>query len=154
MISIVTNALETARKIRHVISNSPTAAMDVLSDTVKRIQSRLNETPKPVSYPLDWDSDLQRMAFFASNGFGGGIPHTRSGDTTWTMTSPFGNEIDLFAPHPAGAAFGMPSWNWWRSKIHRPNWPDLREILTDELATLPASILERLKVVVGEADSL
>ena len=34
----------------------------------------------PDDYPLPFTSNNQRMAFFASNGFGGGIPYRRSGN--------------------------------------------------------------------------
>lgn len=44
-----------------------------------RILSRLKvTTPKP-SYPLRWTSEKQRRAFFATGGFGNGIPYQRTG---------------------------------------------------------------------------
>jgi hypothetical protein len=44
-----------------------------------RILATLKVEPKKPSYPLRWKSDRQRRAFFATNGFGGGIPYQRSG---------------------------------------------------------------------------
>jgi hypothetical protein len=35
------------------------------------------EEPSSPDYPIEWTSDLQRIAFFASDGFGGGIPTVR-----------------------------------------------------------------------------
>ena len=42
----------------------------------------LAELKKPVGavkYPIEWTSDKQRRAFFATNGFGKGIPYRRTG---------------------------------------------------------------------------
>lgn len=39
----------------------------------------LTATPGKPSYPIRWKSDRQRRAFFATNGFGKGIPTQRSG---------------------------------------------------------------------------
>jgi hypothetical protein len=44
-----------------------------------RILARLKVEPKKPTYPLRWKSERQRRAFFATDGFGGGIPSTRSG---------------------------------------------------------------------------
>lgn len=35
--------------------------------------------PGPVALPIEWTSDKQRKAFFASDGFGNGIPTLRTG---------------------------------------------------------------------------
>lgn len=49
---------------------------------VKRIRQRilddLREYPGPVKYPFKWKSERQRRAFFATDGFGWGIPYVRT----------------------------------------------------------------------------
>ena len=40
---------------------------------------RLGAIPGPVHYPIRWTSERQRRAFFASDGFGRGIPTKRTG---------------------------------------------------------------------------
>jgi hypothetical protein len=40
----------------------------------------LGKIPGPVKYPIRWTSERQRRAFFATNGFGRGIPTKRTGD--------------------------------------------------------------------------
>lgn len=40
---------------------------------------KLKVQPKAPTYPLRWKSEKQRRAYFASNGFGGGIPSKRTG---------------------------------------------------------------------------
>ena len=39
----------------------------------------LRYTPPKVKYPIEWTSERQRRAFFATNGFGRGIPTPRTG---------------------------------------------------------------------------
>ena len=149
--NIVTNAKAVAHRIRYFLTKSPAAAVSVLEDTAKRIQSRMN-VRKPVQYPIRWDSERQRHAFFATNGFGHGIPYKRTSKTVWTLTKPFENEIDLFAPHPAGPVFGrMPDGAWWQSNIHRGTWPHLKSILFEEIARIPQGIRDSLTTLVNES---
>ena len=39
----------------------------------------LRYTPPNVKYPIEWTSEKQRRAFFATDGFGRGIPYRRTG---------------------------------------------------------------------------
>jgi hypothetical protein len=41
--------------------------------------AKLQTIPGPPVYPIDWTSERQRKAFFASDGFGRGIPTKRTG---------------------------------------------------------------------------
>lgn len=150
MIKIVSNLRMAVRKVNYFVTKSPTAAHSVLEAAAERIRDRMNER-KPVSYPIKWDSEKQRRAFFATNGFGKGIPYKRTGQTVWTVNSSFTNEVDLFAPHPAGPVFGlMPNGAWWQSNIHRGTWPVLRKVLYEEIAKLPAEIIKSLKTLFHE----
>ena len=44
-----------------------------------KLLSKLRAYPGAPKYPLRWKSARQRRAFFATNGFGGGIPYQRTG---------------------------------------------------------------------------
>lgn len=46
----------------------------------QRAVKALAQAPGPVKYPIRWKSERQRRAFFATNGFGKGIPYRRSGE--------------------------------------------------------------------------
>ena len=123
---------------------------------IKQFMARLrhkmrSEAGDRITYPVKWDSEKQRRAFFATNGFGKGIPYKRTGQTVWTVNSSFTNEVDLFAPHPAGPVFGlMPNGDWWQSRIHSGTWPILKKVLYEEIAKLPADILKSLKTLFRE----
>jgi hypothetical protein len=44
----------------------------------KQVDATFGRDPGPVKYPIEWETDKQRKAFFASDRFGGGIPTKRS----------------------------------------------------------------------------
>lgn len=54
-------------------------AVDVWKPLEPKFMDELTFTPGPVEYPIDWTTELQRHAFFASDGFGRGIPTERTG---------------------------------------------------------------------------
>ncbi len=45
----------------------------------RRVDDTLRREAPPVVYPIEWASERQRRAFFATNGFGHGIPYRRTG---------------------------------------------------------------------------
>jgi len=145
MIKVVSNIRSAVHKLHFFAVDSSAAAMKVLEDTARDIQERMNVPGDPITYPVNWDSAKQRRAFFATNGFGGGIPHERSNIPHWTVTKAFENEVDLFGRHAAGPVFGlMPSGAWWQSRIHRGRWVVLKDVLYEELGKMPARIIQAL----------
>lgn len=63
-----------------------------------RMLAELSAEPGPPRYPIRWKSTKQRRAFFATNGFGRGIPTKRSGalSSSWKVRTVFsadGGEI-------------------------------------------------------------
>lgn len=69
--------------INETISTSPTLMNTAFNRAASRLNSRmlndLRREPGAAHYPIRWTSERQRRAFFASNGFGGGIPYIRTG---------------------------------------------------------------------------
>lgn len=51
----------------------------VIDATEQSLLSALQVEPGPVKKPIQWTSERQRKAYFATNGFGRGIPTGRSG---------------------------------------------------------------------------
>lgn len=51
----------------------------VYDDYAPVILQKLQVDPGPVKYPIQWTSEKQRRAFFATDGFGSGIPYQRTG---------------------------------------------------------------------------
>ena len=46
---------------------------------ISRVLAQLKVTPPPRRGNVPWQTPKQQRAFFASNGFGGGVPHRRTG---------------------------------------------------------------------------
>jgi len=157
MISITTTINEAYQVINRFVAKLPNGTMQVLEATAKRVQSRMNVEGQPVTYPVQWDSERQRRAFFATKGFGKGIPYKRTfaSSSAWQVKT-FGDTVSLSAPHPAGAVSGMPPANngqglFWQSRIHRGRWPFLQTELYAELARLPGELMEAVKITWNEA---
>lgn len=125
-----------------------TDAREVLFETASRVKDRLTPEGKPVRYPIQWDSERQKRAFFATNGFGAGIPYGRTHAMRTgieTERVPLGTNLRI--PHPGGAVYGLPS--GWQSRIHRSRWPHLLTVLFEELAKIPAELSNRFQVRSG-----
>lgn len=60
---------------------------DVQNEIEPPLMNELRTVPGPVKYPIQWTSEKQRKAFFATNGFGQGIPTIRSNKivNAWVM---------------------------------------------------------------------
>lgn len=83
MISV--GALTPLSFLRHVRGNViriPSLFNTAWPRQVTRIRTfakdRLRRKPGKVRYPIRWTSERQRRAYFATNGFGGGIPSKRT----------------------------------------------------------------------------
>lgn len=53
---------------------------DLQPFTQRLVDKYLRKSAGSVHYPIEWTSDKQRKAFFATDGFGGGIPYKRTND--------------------------------------------------------------------------
>lgn len=107
-----------------------------------RARSRLSQAAPRPTYPLKWDSEKQKRAFFASNGFGGGIPHKRTGKAQrgWNLQ---GQEDGYrLANEEAGAFFvwGDLFKRKSQSDIHAGRWPLTKVVVFEELDQLPDEI--------------
>jgi hypothetical protein len=64
-----------------VLLHAPEVANKLIADVVNQERDRLlvqfRKEPPPAAHPIIWTSERQRRAYFASGGFGGGIPSTR-----------------------------------------------------------------------------
>lgn len=52
---------------------------DVVSEVEPQLMADLRVSVPSVKYPIQWTSEKQRRAFFATDGFGAGIPTQRTG---------------------------------------------------------------------------
>lgn len=135
-----------SRPIQLLLFDVTQAGYQALKKTVLEIQSRMSVDGQPIRYPVQWDSQRQRKAFFATEGFGKGIPTQRTGGYRqgWKV-QPLQFGYKLENRHPAGAIGGLTS--GWQSRIHRGRWPYLLQVLFEELSKLPTHLSNALKVM-------
>lgn len=78
-VTVDTDVLEA---ISEAAQQSPRRMNAAYKKRIKRIRQRmlddLREYPGPVKYPFRWKSERQRRAYFATDGFGWGIPYVRT----------------------------------------------------------------------------
>ncbi len=137
------------RKMAEMIDRLIFAGVEAMRQVVYNVRHRMWEEGQPVRYPIQWDSERQRRAYFATGGFGKGIPYRRTNRYRfgWRQElQPY--RATLRNTHPAGAVGGIAS--GWQSRIHRGRWPYLLDVLFDELSKVPADISNRLKVVASK----
>ena len=78
----VTVDMDVLEAIRDAAKDSPRRMNKAYKRKIKRIRQRildeLRQYPGPVKYPFRWKSERQRRAYFATDGFGWGIPYVRT----------------------------------------------------------------------------
>ena len=154
MFEVQTNIREVIRNIeRFIYKRVPAAGLWALESAAKRVQRRMQEPGKPSTSPVHWDSIRQMQAFFASNGFGGGIPYRRRGiyEKGWQIRrSPNGTDL---SNRTRGARFigGLPSGGDLspgkkQSSIHKGRYRLLRPTVDEEIKKLHQDVIDRLRI--------
>jgi hypothetical protein len=85
-----------------------------------------------VTYPIAWQTEKQRKAYFATDGFGKGIPTKRTGEHTraWVFVWKSGADGEgalTLQNRKKGARFifgGFRPGNGFQQRMHKPNWPN------------------------------
>lgn len=132
------------------------------SETAGNIRSEMQVTPpaRNQNDPVNWDSTKQKIAFFASDGFGEGIPYVRQGSYPQSFqvaVLPMGAKIS--AKSPAGAIGGtlgasgatisdLGQLESWQSEIHKGRWKPLLPVARAQLGKLFGRIVTKLKSLV------
>lgn len=120
----------------------------------KRIYEKLREaksilaTPAPrPTYPINWDSERQKRAFFATGGFGKGIPYTRRGTggmaASWKLERE-GEGWKLYNDQSA-AVYVFGNYEGARqSNIHAGRHPLMQPTIEAKIQELPPDIEEHI----------
>ena len=134
--------------------NIPLVGRKRIYDALVEIRRIMKEPGDPVTYPIKWDSTKQRKAFFASNGFGKGIPTVRTGkyQRAWTIHKVGNVGYDLGNPLAHAKYIGGTLRSERRqSKIHRGRWNVLRFAVMGVLGKVPKKVYEVLKLTARQA---
>lgn len=113
-----------------------------------KIKSALHKPGDAPTYPIQWDSEKQRRAFFATDGFGRGIPARRTGryQSGWNIAKLDNGYViansTSYGKYIAGSAYGTG-----QSRIHQGRWPLFRDVVEAELETLPEQVADEIDLV-------
>lgn len=131
--------------LEDLAAETPKIARQTIYDALNRGAKILRSPGSPSRYPVQWDSEVQRRAFFASGGFGGGIPYQRTNrlPSGWTIEAlPTGWR--LMNPNPA-AVYVYGNYEGARqSRIHQGRWPVMQEVVENAIMGLPQDIEDKI----------
>lgn len=126
-----------AGKVTQSLTNIGEAAPRIVNADIEQAMDaavgELQQPGDPITYPVHWDSERQRRAFFATDGFGRGIPTKRTGayQEGWHVTKTGSGTARAYtvsnpvkyARYVGGAAYGK------QSNIHAGRWKVARDII-------------------------
>ena len=69
-LSITTNLPIVRQGLEDLAAEIPKVGRKRIYDTLVKIRKELRKPGKAINYPVKWDSERQRRAFFATDGFG------------------------------------------------------------------------------------
>lgn len=145
-LSVKIRGAELKRKgLENLRREIPTIAAQRIYESLSRVLKKLRQPGKHVTYPINWDSLKQRLAFFATGGFGKGIPYHRTGRSgkSWTIARKAkGYTLRSTSPQ-AIYLWGDASGNR-QSNIHKGRYPVLRDEVEKETRRLPKLVQEHI----------
>lgn len=117
-----------------------------LYKAAKEIQRRMNKPGRKITYPVQWDSEKQRRAFFATDGFGRGIPTVRTNRyiKSWKVKKAKAG-YTLSNRSPAARYIGGRAKGSGQSKIHKGRWPLFRDATDFVVTHLPKLVTQNLR---------
>lgn len=136
----------------------PAIGASDIFEMMQRVKARVTRYP-PSPRRVRWDSEKQRRAFFATNGFGGGIPYQRTGvyGKSWyirrnprasraqqgySLISNAEQRGRRYSKFVGGDAYGTS-----QSRIHSNRWAKVRTSLETEIKPLPRAIRSHIMMV-------
>jgi len=151
VIVITVSARKTAQVVRQIDQNLhaelPKIGRLKLRNVLQRIQTKMRGQGKKSRSPVKWDSDKQRRAYFATDGFGRGIPTRRSGAyvRAWQIVQRE-NGFSLTNRKPQAKYIGGTAYGLGQSRIHQGRWKLLRDATEEEIKKLPQEMQDALLV--------
>jgi len=138
-----------AKRFERLRRKVPLISRKRMYDAAVAIRKIMKQPGKRPTYPIQWDTDRQRKAFFASDGFGRGIPTTRSGEYTkaWeVIKAENGYDVGNPLTH-AKYIGGTPRSVNRQSRIHRGRWNLFKEAIDRTIKRLPKKVKESLQQI-------
>lgn len=150
----VDGIIVTLRRIRPVIEK---ALMGSAMQAALEIQADMQIEGRKVTYPIHWASRKQQQAFFASNGFGGGIPYKRTGGYArgWKVI-PVANGVYVGHPWVNAHFLSGDTKGFGQSSIHLGRWPKFKDAIDRAMARFKSVFMkdmnDQISIVIKEGN--
>ena len=137
-ITITTNIKQASQTVKGVNGMILRVNRLKLQSLGEKVVKRMRAIGKKITYPVKWDSPRQRRAFFASNGFGRGIPTKRTGAYIkgWRLVRAKQDAWRIENNTKGANYIGGNR----QSRIHKGRWASLQAAIQTELAKFPAEL--------------
>ena len=145
----VDKSAELVRKgLQDLGAEVPKIGKQTIYSRLEIAKRELNKPAKKITYPVNWDSEKQKIAYFASGGFGKGIPYISTGksrnwvlealDRGWKLINKFAAAVYLFGDNLGNR----------QSNIHAGRRPIFRDVVEKQVSRLPKTIQENITVYI------
>lgn len=139
--ALVEAAREAPRTVRVVVTRQILPALE------RRLLPRLRETPGPPRYPLAWQTERQRRAYFATDGFGAGIPYRRTGSLAgaWAVEARIGDQegvIEVTNTSEIAQYVYGPSQQRFHAQTGWPTLADIDDMILEEAIWMEDALTE------------
>ncbi len=121
------------------------AVIDEIQTQMDGAQAEMQQEGAPSTSPVAWDSEKQRRAYFATDGFGAGIPYQRTGtyNASWQTeqrTYAGGGEVRLYTSYEPSIYITGDVLGAHQSRIHRGRWHKFIETVQKYSALIEKSL--------------
>lgn len=148
VIFIKTNLPLVRKGLEDLSKEIPLVSRRRIYNTMLKMRTKLRKPGAKPNYPIKWDSDRQRRAFFATDGFGRGIPTMRTNQLVngWKIVRlangyQMTNDV-YYTKYVSGNAYGQVF-----SGIHLGRWRNLRDVVDGEIENLPKQVQDDIRIV-------
>jgi len=117
-----------------------------LFSAAKELVRRMSIPGRAPTYPIRWDTAKQRRSFFASKGFGHGVPAVRTDRyiSGWSVERHTAHSYTVVNKVLHARFVGGLLTRDTQSQIHKGRWPLLRDMFERVVATLPETVSRHL----------
>lgn len=145
----VDNAQIVRQGLQNLDAEIPQVGRLPIYRTAQAIQQAMKKRGAKPTHPINWVSARQRKAFFASDGFRGGIPHKRSDHyiNSWKVERIGDMGYRVINQSEDASFVGGNAYGQGQSPIHRGRWPLFRDTADKETIKLPDAIRKEISVV-------
>lgn len=150
-IQLSTNAPLVAQGLQDLTAEIPKVGRLQIYRTMQRVQKRMRKPGKKSTRPVRWDSKAQRIAYFASDGFGRGIPTKRTNEYVngWELVK-LENGYGVQNLLPQAKFIGGGPLGGGQSRIHRERWELFREVVVQETEALPQEVQDEVQILIKQ----